>query len=253
MNTTIYYFTGTGNSLKVAKDLAIQLKDTELIQISKNNLEAKTKADKIGIVFPVYFSGLPLMVKDFLEKLKIDKKTYVFAIPTCGRSPGRAIKQIQDILKLKEIELSSAFTVIMPGNYQIMYSPASLEKQKQIFTEEQTNIVAIAESINKGKIVKLNAKGILDAVIYSFFKPYKQDKNFRVDTKCNGCSTCSKVCPADNIKIVDKKPVWQNKCEQCMACMQWCPQQSIQYKKNTINRGRYQNPDIKLPEIFRKA
>lgn len=34
MSTSIYYFTGTGNSLKIAKDLREELKDTKLIQMN---------------------------------------------------------------------------------------------------------------------------------------------------------------------------------------------------------------------------
>ena len=39
MNTTIYYFSGTGNSYAVAKGLAEQLGDTKLIAI--NNVSNK--------------------------------------------------------------------------------------------------------------------------------------------------------------------------------------------------------------------
>jgi flavodoxin len=35
MKTTIYWFSGTGNSLKIAKDLAEKLEDTELIPMAK--------------------------------------------------------------------------------------------------------------------------------------------------------------------------------------------------------------------------
>ncbi|NRV63944.1 flavodoxin [Clostridium beijerinckii] len=35
MNTTIYYFSGTGNSLKVANDLSNQLTDSKIVKISK--------------------------------------------------------------------------------------------------------------------------------------------------------------------------------------------------------------------------
>ena len=74
MKTTIYYFSGTGNSLKVAKDIAAELKDTEIIQICKNNMGINnTTSNKIGIVFPVYVSGMPLLVKEFIEKIKIPR------------------------------------------------------------------------------------------------------------------------------------------------------------------------------------
>jgi len=34
-----------------------------------------------------------------------------------------------------------------------------------------------------------------------------------------------RVCPVNNIEMVDKKPVWQNRCESCLACINWCPKE----------------------------
>ena len=118
-------------------------------------------------------------------------------------------------------------------------------------------IVEIIESIKNSEIVKLRGVGnaiikTVSGVMYKSFSPYEKDKNFWTDDKCNGCSICREVCPANNIKIHEGKPQWQNKCEQCVACLQWCPQKSIQYKKVTINRGRYQHPEIKVKELFHK-
>jgi len=48
MTTEIYYLSGTGNSLHVAKELQKRIADTELIPISslKNNDGIKTKGNK---------------------------------------------------------------------------------------------------------------------------------------------------------------------------------------------------------------
>lgn len=97
MNTTIYYFSGTGNSLKVAKDLSEQLEDSKIVQICKNNMSIlkDTQSEKIGFVFPVYFSGIPVMLKSFMENLQVGKHNYVFAIATCGGSVGTSFNQIK--------------------------------------------------------------------------------------------------------------------------------------------------------------
>ncbi|NRX98609.1 flavodoxin domain-containing protein [Clostridium beijerinckii] len=70
MNTTIYYFSGTGNSLKVANDLSNQLTDSKIVKISKNNMSVfnDTQSDKIGFVFPVYNAGIPVIVKKLYRK-----------------------------------------------------------------------------------------------------------------------------------------------------------------------------------------
>jgi epoxyqueuosine reductase QueG len=50
----------------------------------------------------------------------------------------------------------------------------------------------------------------------------------------------------------DDKPKWLHKCEHCVACISWCPVQGIQYGKRTKARRRYQNPEIKVDELFLK-
>jgi len=259
MSTTIYFFSGTGNSLKVAKDLNNQLEDSKLVQISKDNLSITndTSSDKIGFVYPIYFNGIPAMVKKFIENLQVNKDAYIFAVATFGGNAGISFDQIDDILINKGASLSAGFKVVMPGNYQIMYAPYPEEKQAQRFKDAKEQIVKIATSIKRNEIDKSNMAGgvkkaVIGALYNILFKPNDKDKNFWTTEKCNGCGTCSKVCPANNIDIIDGKPQWKHECEQCVACMQWCPQKSIQYKKKTLKRGRYHNPEIKVNELFPK-
>lgn len=258
MNSTIFYFTGSGNSLKVAKDIANKLQGAELVQICKANMERykETLSGTVGFVFPVYCAGLPFMVLDFAEKLKLDKDAYVFAVSTQGGVPGISHKQLEDVLAVRGIKLSAVFGIPMPGNYQVMYPPQSSESQQKRFAAQKELVNKIVESVNTKEVIKVEAaKGLMKAfcnMMYKKFIPYDRDKNFWVDEKCNGCGTCSKVCPADNIVISGGKPEWKHQCEHCLACMHWCPKQSLQYKKVTVKRGRYQHPEIKVQEMFHK-
>jgi flavodoxin len=88
MNTKIYYFSGTGNSLSVARDIAEKIKGT-LISIPSvmDKQVIKTEADNIGIVFPSYLAqlyGIPLIVEKFIKKLESIGSKYIFAVCTCG-------------------------------------------------------------------------------------------------------------------------------------------------------------------------
>ena len=61
---------------------------------------------------------------------------------------------------------------------------------------------------------------------------------------CIGCGKCEKLCPLNNIKIVDKKPVWGNECSHCMACIGYCPVEAIEYgtvsqQKEPYRFGKY--------------
>ena len=75
----IFYFTGTGNSLYAAQNVAAKQGD-KLISIAeclKNNTVDFTLRDdeKIGFVFPIYFWGLPTIVVDFISRLNFKNYT----------------------------------------------------------------------------------------------------------------------------------------------------------------------------------
>ena len=259
MSTNIYYFSGTGNSLKVAKDLVLRLEDVRLVRINKDNLvnTQEIQGGSLGIIFPVYYYGLPHMVKSFIKNLKANPDTYIFAIATCGGSVGAAMDQLKSLLSEKDLRLSAGYRVVMPDNFQILYGPPSEKKQKNYFKNQETAMHEIADVIAKKQQIKFHEKGkyltkIFGNILSKTFAPKEKDRSFWADDRCNGCKSCVKLCPANNIEMKENKPIWLHQCELCLGCMQWCPKISIQYGKSTINRERYHHPEIKMKELFRK-
>jgi len=55
------------------------------------------------------------------------------------------------------------------------------------------------------------------------------DKN-----KCNGCGKCFKVCPFDQIRIVDKLATVEVGCTMCGVCQDLCPKGAIQIKRERL-------------------
>ena len=76
MTNRIYYFTGTGNSLSVAKLLQQKLDgETILYPIARYLNDEKVvveAADTVGFVFPIYGSDAPWPVKAVVEKMVIE-------------------------------------------------------------------------------------------------------------------------------------------------------------------------------------
>lgn len=255
--TTIYYFTGTGNSLKVAKDIKERLEEVNLVRICEDTLVANEDlSERIGIIFPVYYYGLPIMLKDFVNKLTVSADTYIFTIATCGGSVGVAIKQLEELLVGKGLKLKAGFKIQMPDNFQILYGPPSENKQRQYFRRQEELMDEICDLVSRKEERKFLEGGrhlakALGGTMYKIFNPKEKDKNFWTDGGCNGCSSCARLCPAKNIEMNSGKPVWLNQCQLCLGCMQWCPQKSIQYKKKTIKRDRYHHPQIKIHELYK--
>lgn len=120
----IFYFSGTGNSHYVAKNIA-QHNSEKLIAIST----AVNNGDKlyeynlndneiIGFIYPIYAWGPPAIVIKFIEKLKLNnyKSNYIFTVATCGGSIGNTMKVIDNCLKKKSINLNNGFSIKMPNN-----------------------------------------------------------------------------------------------------------------------------------------
>ena len=63
----ILYFTGTGNSLAVAKRFDAEL--LSIPQLLKNN-NYNIEADAVGIVYPVYYNAVPNIVERYLRNVK---------------------------------------------------------------------------------------------------------------------------------------------------------------------------------------
>ena len=227
----IFYFSGTGNSLKVAKDIASAIQDCELISMGKLHKLSGTY-ERIGFVYPMYGGGLPNAVDKFVKSLDLleNKSSFIFAVCTSGSGSAGGLTNINKIIGVKGGKLSYAESIRCFSNYVGMYAMGSNAVIKAKAQSQATKqIVQDIESLTVKPPVKNSAMALIHG---PFIKSLaNKDKGFNVSEACNGCSTCSKVCPVGNIEMQDGKPIFLHHCEQCMACVQWCPKQSINLKR----------------------
>ncbi|KNY25365.1 EFR1 family ferrodoxin [Pseudobacteroides cellulosolvens] len=251
MNTTLYYFSGTGNSYHIAKELQKTIKDCELKAITEVYKETKISSgsEKVGIVFPLYFQSMPKVVMDFIERLDVKSPKYIFAVITRGGKAyqGGALGHLQKTLKSLGVKLSAGFYVRMPENYIPMLKVNSKKEQEKIFNEAQQKLKIISDYINSN----VNK---LDREFLTFLRPImhnkfiggldKYNEGFNVNDNCNSCGLCEKVCKFHNIRLTNGKPAWQNNCQACLACINYCPKRSIEYKNSTKGKERYNHPEV---------
>jgi ferredoxin len=243
----------------------------------------------VGIVFPVYHKGLPLIVSRFVQKLSSLEQKYVFGVCTYGDSPGISLKYLDRLIRSNGGMLAAGFAVRMPYNY-ITPSPVvrnfyksfilrqiPLEDRQNMYAEWESRLSGICRHIlakgtnrleMKAKIVEhlvdsLNLRETLQKRMWlkiggfhgktdlPFLESRQlMDNAFQSDDKCSGCGTCARLCPVGDIELTDGRPVWRHNCEQCFACLHWCPNAAIQFGTGTTNGKRYHHPGVKLSDMM---
>ncbi|KQC06647.1 MAG: hypothetical protein APR62_01105 [Smithella sp. SDB] len=148
MGTTIYFYTGTGNSLWTARKLSTLLKNAEMIPIplTADGL-IRSDSEKIGLIFPVHIWGIPTRVVAFLNRLETNPGKYYFAVAVNAGQVAATLIQLKNILKEKNINLAAGFSICMPSNYIPWGGAISQEKQQEKIEEALAKIKLIATSI----------------------------------------------------------------------------------------------------------
>jgi Pyruvate/2-oxoacid:ferredoxin oxidoreductase delta subunit len=259
MTTRLYVYTGSGNSLWVARQVALGLKEISLDFMPYVSSKFRLEADRVGIVFPVHIWGLPRRVLQFVNYLELRPETYLFALAVNAGQPAATLLQVKRLLSARNISLAFGYSIVLPSNYTPWGGPGSIEVQQRLFRGAREKIEKTVQSIRRGERAEVDRGPVWQNILFSwiykiaFRQVPRMDRKFWTDDKCNGCGICSKLCPAENVKMVNEKPAWLHRCEQCFACLQWCPQEAIQCGKKTTRYPRYHHPEITLKEMLKTS
>lgn len=268
--TVVYYFSGTGNTLYLAKLLSNALR-ADLVSIASTTgaITVRPEAEVIGIVYPVYYNDPPNIVREFAGKLRGIDTSYIFTICNYGGCGSQSVKSLEKIISATGGELTAAYGIHMPQNAFLK----PWENNLKLLDKAALRIQRIAQDV-KGRKKGNHLKGLLNFVfvwLHQKLIPIMKrdlasktglspetsmevlvqsvDKTFSVGEFCIGCGTCARVCPVGNIEMHDNKPLWQGWCENCLACYNWCPVSAIEgaiAKKDYF----YKNPRISLEEML---
>ena len=247
----VFYFTGTGNSLYIAKQ--IEREPISIPQIMQRECLEFT-AERIGIVAPVYGHEVPTMVKEFLRK-SVFYTNYFYMILTYGNRHGGAAELAKKLCDECGVSVNYINVILMADNWLPGFD---MDEQKKIDKKVEENMDKILSDLANRKNKISEVTDIDRAAHQQFLDRMSQmpadvwQHLLRVTENCVGCGTCEKVCPSSSIHVVDGKAVHiPGNCQTCLACAHACPQKAIQLTIPEANPdARYRNEHISLHEIM---
>lgn len=249
----IFYFSGTGNSFWVVKQLADELQERAIdmakIQDWDRQEYSLAKGEKIGFVFPIHGWRPPQLVRRFVEtlNLKTDAVThYIYVIVTCGDDVGCGVTVMENTLRAKGLHLNAAFSLTMPNTYVCIpfFDVDNPDIRKRKLKNAENRLRQISSSLKNEENVLQVHKGSLPRiktyVLGSLFERFLvKDCYFHVLGTCEKCGLCIKACPTQNIKMENHALKWEGYCTTCLACYHHCPTHSIRFGKYTDKKGQY--------------
>ena len=246
----LIYFSGTGNTKlvanRIAKFLNVEIKNIEDDCDFKNLLLEK---ETILIMYPVYYSTPPIIMRDFLEKYKKNlemKNIMSIVTQMCFSGDGAYI--LKDYIP-KNADLIYSRHINMPSNisnipvisfwgnfFSNLKIKHALKKADKISNEIiNNNLKTQGNTKFWNKIGLSQRSGGLE-------KENSKRSNVWIDDSCIACGICEKNCPVNNLVIKDEKVVAQNKCIFCTRCENTCPQKSIRILINKKVKNQYRVP-----------
>ncbi|HOO71024.1 MAG TPA: EFR1 family ferrodoxin [Spirochaetota bacterium] len=256
---TIYCFSGTGNTRRVAawmaEEAARQQVDASVrpINTTSDVSAPGQSADLVGIGMPTHGFTLPWAVLKFLIKLPRGngRKAFAFATragarygPIPGYPPGIAGSSIfiaALVLALKGYRVRGIMSVNMPSNWMSLHTGLRGDIVRTIIEKAKPRAEAFMRKILAGETVFFTGNVLWELVWgialswisagYLFIGRFFLAKIFFATTECTGCGLCAAHCPTGSLTMRGKKhprPYWSLTCESCMRCMGYCPEKAIE-------------------------
>ena len=248
----IFCYSGTGNCLDLARNIAHTLTDTEIILMRKAPVVTDvTEAKRVGFVFPCYGGGAPADVLAVAKTLKLSPDAYTFAVSMSASYAGTGLYELDRIIPLdywKTVTHHCSCIWLFP--HTVMLPMLPLDK-------------AQARSERLAKVIGAEVRGLVKTEKRPPYNPANAAENkawpmiasrkaaaFKVSDACIGCGQCAKLCPRGNIRMENGRPVIGTNCIQCLGCLQYCPKSAISIGAVTDLREHYHNPNVKATDLM---
>ncbi len=232
------YFSGTGNSRYAAELFCNEYdKAAKVFSIEDDKVTQAVKRDDLLVFsYPVQYSTVPKILRDFInDNNELWKNKRVFIIATMGLFSGDGAGLLGRLLQKHGAEIIGGLHLKMPdsiGDEKALKRP--LEKNRELVRKAEDKIKKNVCLLKSGKPsqegigILYHVAGLFGQRLYFGHKTKNYSDKLRIDEyKCIGCGKCEKLCPMNNIKIIDNKVVQNNQCTMCYRCINNCPKQAL--------------------------
>lgn len=243
----IFYFTGTGNSRYIANKISDATGETVIdigVRIRSGDTSPVKTDGRAVFVTPTYAWRIPRVIEAWISKTELSGADKAWFVMDCGSEIGNAAKYNRRLCTEKGFSYMGTAEVVMPENYIAMFGTPDRRLAKIIIGRAAPVIDRIAATLSAGAPFDKPRNNLYDrfmsaAVNPMFYRFFVKADKFTADSRCISCGKCAALCPLNNIRLADGKPVWGKNCTHCMACIAYCPTEAIEYGKKSVGKPRY--------------
>lgn len=232
------YFSGTGNTRFCLETfLSYYKSNTKIYSIEDKQAVAAIKQhEEIIFAYPIYFSNIPKIVRDFIESNGlIFSKKKIFIIATMGLFSGDGTGCSARLFRKYGSDITGGLHLKMPdciGDEKALKKPK--EQNHLIVVAAENKIKKSAEKLKSGKPTReglgfwYHMAGLFGQRLWFYHKTKSYSNKLQIaEEKCIGCGMCVSICPMKNISLELKKAHPKGKCTMCYRCVNHCPGQAI--------------------------
>ena len=232
------YFSGTGNTeYCIKKFVSVYAPGSPIISIEDNSiLEAINQHQEIIFAYPIYYSNLPKIVRDFIVKnhtIWYGKR--IFFIATMGLFSGDGAGLGSRLMKKYGAHIIGGLHIKMPDCIcdvkALKRTPA---QNKQIVIQAEERIKSAVYNLKNGTPTKdglgflCHIAGLLGQRLWFYRKTQEYSDKIQIDTNaCIKCGKCAVVCPMNNLSLSEDKMIADGRCTLCYRCVNQCSKKAI--------------------------